>query len=171
MKMSVYFITGMSGTGKSTIKSALAVHGYTTIDTDDHSHWVERKTGKSYPSRPDKTDWVGKYDWLLRDDELINSIQSHEGTMFVCGMVQEQEKLFPRFKKIFLLDAENETLRHRLSSRTNNPFGKGPNDIKIALDQKAKFNKRVLKEENSVLINASDSVEKVIENILKHVKD
>lgn len=101
-------ITGMSGTGKSTLVAALAALGYGAVDTDyGYCH-----TG------PDG-------EWVWRED-LIQARLSTDDTdvLFVAGAASNQGRFYPQFDRIILLSAPAEVIVERLASRTNNPFGK-----------------------------------------------
>lgn len=109
----VIFITGMSGTGKTTCLQYLHQMGYPVVDTDhdDWSEWVEL---------PD-----GSLDWVLRGDKIKDLLHSHkEGVLFIAGCKTNQGKFYSYFDEIVLLCAPTEILRKRIMNRTNNPYGK-----------------------------------------------
>jgi len=68
-------LTGLSGTGKSSVILALAARGYQAVDldSDDYSHWVEvsAKTDDGLSVEPGR-EWIwrskgcGAWDWYQR---------------------------------------------------------------------------------------------------------
>ncbi len=110
-------LTGMSGTGKSSVIRALAARGYKAIDTDD---------GWSRPL-PD-----GRQQWR---EEAIAQLLATEDTrvLFVAGCEENQVQFHPQFDIIILLSAPPETLLDRLAARTGNPYGKAPGDLSRVL--------------------------------------
>lgn len=111
-------LTGMSGTGKSSVIAALAARGYKAVDTDDG--WCE--------PLPD-----GRQRW--REDAIERLLATEDtGVLFVAGCEENQARFRPRFDVIILLSAPAEVLAERLASRTGNPYGKTPAELRRVLD-------------------------------------
>jgi shikimate kinase len=111
-------LTGMSGTGKSSVIQALAARGYKAIDADNG--WCE--------PLPD-----GRQRW--REDAIGELLDTEDaGLLFVAGCEENQIRFHPRFDLIVLLSAPAEVLVERLASRSNNPFGKSPGELERVLD-------------------------------------
>ncbi|WP_199881137.1 AAA family ATPase [Streptomyces kebangsaanensis] len=106
-------ITGMSGTGKSTVLHLLRLRGHRTVDTDTDtwSRWV---------TLPD-----GSTDWVWREQAITDLLGSHDGgSLFVAGCKTNQGRFYPLFDHIVLLSAPAEVLLARIAARTDNPYGK-----------------------------------------------
>lgn len=107
-------ITGMSGTGKSSLIASLAALGYKAVDTDDG--WCE--------PQPD-----GRQRW--REDAIQALLATEDAdVLFVAGCEENQVKFHSRFDHIVLLSAPADVLTGRLATRTNNPFGKSPEEFR-----------------------------------------
>jgi dephospho-CoA kinase len=106
-------LTGMSGTGKSSVIRALSARGFKAVDTDDG--WCE--------PLPD-----GRQQWR---EDAIGSLLDTEDTdlLFVAGCEENQVRFHPRFDLIILLSAPAEVLTERLASRTTNSFGRAPGEL------------------------------------------
>ena len=111
-------LTGMSGTGKSSVIRALAARGYKAVDTDDG--WCE--------PMPD-----GRQRW---QEDAIEQLLANEDTdvLFVAGCEENQVRFHPRFDVIILLSAPAEILAGRLAFRTGNPYGKTPGELRRVFD-------------------------------------
>jgi shikimate kinase len=111
-------LTGMSGTGKSSVIRALSARGFKAVDTDDG--WCE--------PLPD-----GRQRW--REDAISQLLDTEDaGVLFVAGCEENQVRFHPRFDLIILLSAPVEVLAERLASRTTNSFGRAPGELKRILD-------------------------------------
>jgi len=111
-------LTGMSGTGKSSVIRALRACGFRAVDTDDG--WCE--------PLPD-----GRQRW--REDAIGRLLDTEDGdVLFVAGCEENQVRFHPRFDLIILLSAPAGVLAERLASRTGNSFGKAPGEPERILD-------------------------------------
>lgn len=105
-------LTGMSGTGKSSVVRELVLRGYKAVDTDDG--WSE--------ATPD-----GRQRWR---ESAIDGLLSTEDAkiLFLAGCEENQARFHARFDHVVLLSAPLHVLLERLATRTTNPFGKSPQD-------------------------------------------
>ena len=119
----VVLVTGMSGTGKSTVLRELGRRGHRVLDTDDPGWIIQLDTlGVPEPG------------WDL--DRLTAVVERHQvGWLFIAGCVANQAVLYDRFDAVVLLSAPGEVLLSRVTSRAN-PFGSTSSDrSKITEDQ------------------------------------
>ena len=115
-------VTGMSGTGKSTVLAELARRGHRVVDTDDPG-WI---TGFATPHGMEPM-------WDL--DRMGALLDGHRvGWLFVSGCVANQRAMYDRFDAVVLLRAPVEVIVARVIDRAN-PFGSCRQDrAKIASD-------------------------------------
>jgi shikimate kinase len=105
-------ITGMSGTGKSSVISELADRGYHAVDTDN-DFWSEWRT-----------DDAGQQDWVWREDRIRHLLESAVEPLVVGGCKSNQEKFYPLLDYAVLLAAPLDLLLYRVVHRTNTDYGK-----------------------------------------------
>jgi len=103
--MARVLLTGMSGTGKTTVLAELQRRGHMTVDTD-YNGW-------ELPSRT----------W---DERRMHRLLASSPDVIVSGTAENQGRFYDRFEHIVLLSAPLPVLVERVSSRSNNPYGKTP---------------------------------------------
>ncbi|WP_445151073.1 AAA family ATPase [Baekduia sp. Peel2402] len=103
-------LTGMSGTGKSTLVHELRRRGHVAYDADDDGFSEPRADGR----------------WSWRADAvaalLAESLDG--GVLFFAGCSEEQAAL--PFDRRVLLTVPRDELVLRLGTRTSNPYGRSP---------------------------------------------
>lgn len=121
-------LTGMSGTGKSTIISALASRGYKAVDADcdEYSEWVEFTVESDDFGPPVE---VGR-DWVWREDCIQDLLSTEDSdVLFLSGCAENMRKFLPQFDDVVLLSAPSDVIVERLRTRTTNTYGRQPNEI------------------------------------------
>ena len=150
-------LTGMSGTGKSTVLGKLGALGYKTVDTD-YGDWHE---------------WVivdGEPDWVWREDRIRRLLSTEDAELlFVSGTVSNQGKFFPQFDHVILLSAPAPVIIERLPARTNNPYGKHPDELAQILGHLQTV-EPLLRRRASLEVDTRVPVDQVVEAILNHVR-
>ena len=125
-------LTGMSGTGTSTVTSELAARGYKAVDTDSDafSEWAE-VSGDSSPGTPVEP---GR-DWVWQEDQVQNLLATEDTeVLFLSGCAANMGKFLPQFDHVVLLSAPAEVIVQRLATRTTNTYGKRPEEVARVLD-------------------------------------
>jgi dephospho-CoA kinase len=166
-------LTGLSGTGKSTVTSALATRGYHAIDADtpDWSAWVAvAPDGDAPDSVADERGIWRTHDWLWREDRIRRLLTTAEtDLLFLSGCAPNMRQFYPEFEHIILLSAPPHLLRERLATRTTNAYGKDPDELARVLRQVATV-EPLLRRIASLEIDSSAPLDQVIETILGHVQ-
>lgn len=175
--MSLIYITGPTGSGKSTLSIKLRDLGCETYDADEKiCAWYENATGKQvgYPKDPN----VRPADWQLHHSFLMSEtivkelyIKSKSADIFILGIAPNDLEIAEKyFDKVILLVISETTMVNRVRSRTNNQYGKSSDQLKIITDW---FKPTLEKYRNygAIEINAELLEEEVIGQILRVTKD
>jgi dephospho-CoA kinase len=150
-------ITGMSGTGKSTVIVALAARGYAAVDFDS-PQWSE--------IRPMPDGQGGTLDeWVWREDRVGRLLsEDRPDVLFVSG-ASNQVRFYPRFDQIVLLSAPSEVLTRRLAERTTNSYGKTPEQLAEVLENQRTV-EPLLRRRATLELDASQPVIEILERLI-----
>lgn len=171
--MSLYLITGLPGTGKTTVCAELKERGLEAYDADqDHlAHWYDANGDPVKEEDEERTvEFVNAHtrDIALQIVEGL-ATQATDKTVFVCGDPENEDELQPLFTGIFALVLDESVRQDRLDTRTNNPWGKLPHEREYDRAHIAIAQNRYKSVGYSV-ISATQSVERIVDIIVGSVK-
>jgi dephospho-CoA kinase len=154
-------ITGMSGTGKSTVIQELANRGYRAVDLDspDFSELVPAAEGEI-------TGVGGGMDWVWNESRVAALLDT-AGTepLFLSGCSPNQGRFYDRLDRIVLLTAPVDVIVERLATRTSNDFGKDPAEVAATLELIATI-EPLLRQGADVAIDTSAPLEMVVSQVI-----
>lgn len=169
--MKKIYVTGIAGTGKSTLANVLKERGFNTIDVDhvqDMCSWVSKETGeKAFVPDPDNK-FIDEHDYKCDMSVLEKLMGQFEDHVFVFGSVGDNSDFIPLFDTLILLQCEPETLIYRLQNRDTNVFGKVEEVQSRMLEWKKKFDKLTLKA-GAVSISTETDIEAVADEVIRLV--
>lgn len=165
-------ITGVAGTGKSTLAKELRKRGYAAYDTEEgFSYYVDKRTGErcAYPKSP-SPQWYETHERVFDEKILLNLFKKHaDEPLFIATITANQAKFYPEFDKLFLLTAPDDVITHRLGTRTNNYFGRNPLDLQRVIGRHQQFDDE-LTACGAIKIDATRSISQMADEILAQLK-
>jgi hypothetical protein len=143
-----FLVEGLSGAGKSSVYEELIRRGYKAISTD-----------RAWKYRPDPD--TGSI-WDQR--KAVSELESPEPeVLFVCGSSRNRDRFLPYFTKVFNLRIDDDTMRRRLQERTNNDFGKQPEEVELML----RLNRSDEKPTGAIDVDATQALGRVVDELLR----
>jgi dephospho-CoA kinase len=157
-------ITGMSGTGKSSVVAALAALGYKAVDADEpeFSEVVGVPEGSL-------TGLGSGMDWVWREDRIHALLAVEDAdVLFVSGCAPNQGRFYGQFDHVVLLTAPTAVIAERLGTRTNNSFGKDAGQLARTLLLQEEV-EPLLRRGADLEVDTTAPLDEVIATILQHV--
>jgi len=110
--MAIIFVTGLSGTGKSTVLEELKVLGYNVVDTD--YGYIKEEYGEM----------------VLDEEKITNLFEEYRNShLFIAGIYSNQGKFYEHFDYVVLLKVKLNVMLERINNRTSNNYGKSPEEV------------------------------------------
>lgn len=174
--MSLIYITGVAGSGKSTVMEHLTKLGYEThgVDEEGFADWINRETGETalFPDDESSVDfhsWYKKYSWVLskeRIQQLAQESRIASKAVFLAGVADGESIVRDLFSHIVYLAVDEATVRRRIEERENNSFGKTPEEMADTLKWLRENDTRY-KTDGSTVIDATQPPIRVAEDIIR----
>lgn len=176
--MSLIYITGVSGTGKSTIKTELLARGHEAHDTDEgpFREWQNIKSGEfiaglnlTWDEASD--DFKSQHTMAIKPEE-VEKLQgrANQKTIFLCGSVPNIDDVYKYFETVVCLVIDDETLRARLASRTSNTFGRRPSELEDILRWN-QTSENDYKSRGAMIIDATQPLNQVVDELLESINE
>ena len=162
-------LTGMSGTGKSTLTEELAARGYKAVDldSDEWSEWVAVEFSGDATS-PESPVEPGR-DWIWRENRVRELLSVEDAdVLFVSGCAENMSKFYGRFDHIVLLTVPAAVIVERLAARTANSYGKHPEEVARVLSLVRTIEPR-LRRVAGYEVDTSVSLHQVVAKVLQIV--
>ncbi|HET6746919.1 MAG TPA: AAA family ATPase [Candidatus Saccharimonadales bacterium] len=171
--MSLIYITGMPSSGKSTVRHELQRKGFTAYggaedglaaffnnETGERINWVESSNRTA--------EWNEHHTWKIPRKTIEEIKQNSEDKpVFLCAVTRnDKDELWDLFDKVIALTIDEDTLKHRLATRTNNDVGKSKHELEILIERQ-KTAKVEYEKLGAYLVNATQPIDQVVEDIIK----
>lgn len=167
-------VTGVTGSGKSTVCKELKRRGHKAYDIERIRplfSMVHKKTKRVIPGW-DNNDLalIKQMDWICNKERLEKLIHAdRQGTAFYCGTASNLGEISPLFDKILLLRCSSRVLDERLRTRVTNDFARNPAVRRWVLASKEEWEDAVSKL-GAVTINAGLTLTKTVDAVLKEAR-
>jgi hypothetical protein len=145
-----YLVEGLSGAGKSSVYEELIRRGYPAVSTD--RAWKVQ----THPGQAANAVWD-------REKAVRELERPEPDVLFVCGSSRDRDRFLPYFTKVFNLRIDDDTMRRRLEERTNNDFGKQPEELELML----RLNRSGERSAGAIDVDATRPLPQVVDEVLR----
>lgn len=160
-------VTGVAGSGKTTLRREFYDRGYETLDIDDgFAHWVDRQTGEPAKIITEDPPMILRHDWNLRVDELSAAIaKTTIRPIFVFGSAHDLYKHSGLFDRIILLSYPSwNALEQRIINRDTSDYGRAPGELEKIIEYWPVYEER-FKNIGAKVIDCTLPIEEIINKI------
>lgn len=173
--MPLIYITGVSGSGKSAVRTELLKRGYKAFGTDENgiARFYNNETGEitdtPIKAQDRSPEWYAHHTWKLSRQRVERlALQGKDNPVFLCGGASNDEEVWDLFSRIVALVIDEATLKKRIAARTTNDFGKLPHEYASVLEWQ-KGAEAYYRRMNAVLVDATQAIEVVVDEIVEEV--
>lgn len=167
----LYVVTGVSGSGKTTVARALLQRGEVAFDSKLNPklyQFIDKDGNVAESVHIQDEEWRTRYKWSLNEKELENLLQQNADVqrVFLCGRANLFQ-YWHKATKVFLLKIDEATLRERLNSPTrDNLFAKDrATQERLVVELDAAQVK--ITQKGAISIDAKQPIEVVVDHILQ----
>lgn len=168
-------LTGIAGTGKSTIVRALNERGVVSLDLHDIPglfFWQNKETKEKVEYAPvESIEWFDTVDRLC-DIPKLKEILSQYEDIVAAGTTSgsNQEEFLSLFDKIILLQSNPDTLTHRMQTRINKSgYGKTKAEQDDNIEWQKEFDPKILSH-GAIPISTEGELNDVVDKVIALVK-
>lgn len=168
-------ITGISGTGKSTIVNALNKRGVVSIDLHDVPglfFWQDKETKEKVEYFPvHSREWFGAVDRLC-DISRLKEILNQYTSIVMAGTISgsNQKEFLSLFDKVILLQCNPETIINRMKTRINKSgYGKTLAEQEDNIEWQKEFDPQLLLS-GATPVSTEGIIDDVVQKIVEIIK-
>jgi len=130
--VTAYLVTGVAGSGKTTLRNIFRSRGYQTYDIDEgFAGWVHKETNIPAVEIDEPVEPLNlHHEWRIISGRLENIIRQSHGLTGVFGSAHDLYQYAYLFDAIFLLEyPSEEVLRQRIAQRPAGSYGQEPGEL------------------------------------------
>lgn len=165
-------ITGVAGTGKSTISKALnerRIFSLDFSDIPDLCYWRNKITKKKieYSSIKD-IKWLDQHERICEIEKLRKILDQYKD-LVVTGITNgNQTEFFSLFDKVFLLQCNPETLIHRMQNRET-LWGKTEAELNYTIKWQKDFDNQCISN-GAIPINTEGILDTIVDKVITQIQ-
>ena len=170
--MKKFCITGVSGTGKSSVIEELKKKGINAFDIDamdELCHWRDEEQGKRVEYYPGiGKEWLDKHYYFCDTKKLKAIMDSCDGPVVVAGLASNQEEFLALFDKVFLFYCDKKIFLQRLDNRENHDFARDKSEQEHILGYYKELEAE-MREYGAVPIDTNAQINEIVNKIITEI--
>ncbi len=175
--MSLIYVRGISGSGKSAVYNELKARGFEAYGTDEDgiSAFYDNETNKLLVNPPIEAEvrtpeWRSRYTWKMTRKTVERLASQSKGKLFfLCGVAANDNEVWDLFSGVIALVIDDATLKHRIATRTNNNFGKVPHELEAIFEWQGSAEKSY-KKFGVTMVDATRPIPTVVDDVVSKAK-
>jgi shikimate kinase len=173
--VSVVLVSGLSGSGKSTVYRRLLELGLEAygFDEDRFGEWLHRESGLpvAFPTERHDSDGTADIEFRVHRRKIEDLVQRAEGrVVYLCGGAGHEFHFWELLDRVLYLLVDDDTLRHRLTTRIDNGYGKTTDELAGILDANQTF-VTLYRDHGAVIIDATRPIDDVVRDVITATAD
>ncbi len=161
--MALFFISAVSGTGKTTLMHELLRRGEEAHDTDTECIRCSKQTGEPIGYEEAKRDG---YNWIYPTEHLLSlKAQSQAKNIFLLGSIDNFDEVKAAADEYVWMTIPLDVLIHRLNTREKE-YGKSNSERQSILDLYQKMQPTI--SPNTFTLDATKPVGTIADDLLTH---
>jgi thymidylate kinase len=171
--MPLHYITGISGSGKSTTLQELRNRGLQAMGTDEDglAGFYHKETGEQYISDTSAQvrtlEWKAEHTWRIPPEKIQNLWHAlGDDTLYLCGVTSNDHEFRENISKTIFLTVPVDILVTRIMTRTNNDYGKNPDELN-GIIMWARTAEQEFRDRGAIIIDGSRPTVDVVDEILQ----
>ena len=161
-------LTGVAGTGKSTLAKALRERGFLAVDFSEvpgMCFWQDINTKEKVIYSPvESREWFRTKHFICDIQKLTEIIDKQDDIIMTGVASGNQVEYFPLFDKILLLQCNPETSVHRMQTR-NTAYGKTKAEQDDLIEWQKEFNP-LLMSQGAIPVSTEGEINTVLDTIV-----
>ena len=172
--MPLVVVTGLPGVGKSSVYEHLRQQGREAYGSDEDGFLIWKDKVTRLPA-PDPEDWRdaeatrGLYARVSRDRVEALRLEAGDRTVYLCGCAGHEVAFLDLIDHLVCIVTDDDTLRYRLRTRTNNNYGKDPQELASILKASATW-EADYRGHGATIIDGTPPIDQVVAEILHAVE-
>jgi len=166
-------ITGIAGTGKTSICQELNKRAYQAFSIEDLPGIytrIDKRNGQVFENYDaNDLESVQQSSWICNQDKLVDFMDQHQkGIVFYGGVASNLDDIRPLFDIVFMLEADINVLRQRLNKRHSSDFAHSPLVQEWLFAHKNDWENHMRK--GAIVINDNENLTEVVDKIIEQTQ-